>query len=833
MSTPTVAGLVAALNQVPLLEPGQLEELNRDLARRFPEPVELCRELVRRGWVTRYQLEQLFHGRGAQLVLGQYVLLDLLGAGGMGQVFKARHRRLDRIDALKVIRPECLAQPEALRRFLREARAAARLSHPNIVSVYDADEAGGTHFLALEYVEGTDLARLVREGKPLPIALACEYVRQASLGLQHAHEKGLVHRDIKPANLLLTADGKTVKILDLGLARLHDFDENRHSGSELTRTGTVMGTPDYMAPEQALDSHQVDIRADVYSLGCTLYFLLSGRPPFAQGSLTQKLLWHQQRDPEPLENLRPDLPAALAEVVRRLLAKKPEDRYATPLEVAHALEPFTRSEADFSFSGSAATIDHVPAQPVDRMDFSFAQSGVIAGFSPTEASLTENTVDIPRAPAGERTSLHAPPAPSPATWEGRTAVEPPPVELEPVEVVPTAKKPRGPEDADTVKARATGRKRKRRDLAEEEEEEEEAGGINWYTVVGVIGFLITAVILSWPYLRSLFGSAASDPAGQVGPRNPAPSGHHVGEVRVFRDHKDMVFGVAFSPDGKRAASASRDQSVRIWDLQDERKNAVLDNLPGAMLTVGWAGPERVVAGGTNSTLRIWDLGAGELPPRQKLHNGAIMSLAVAPDGRHVLSGGGTKTSLDFDVRWWELDTGTVIHTLKGHTAPVMRLAIAPDGKQAASCDQGGTLIRWDLETGKEEKGVPAVKEDRGPPPVNVRPTCVTWSGPNPDRLLVGYDDGVLRLWDLGTLADIGHFAGHEKDVLCVAVSADNKYALSGGGDKTVRLWDVATRTELRCFREHTDMVTGVAFSPDGKRAISCSQDNTVRLWQLP
>jgi serine/threonine protein kinase len=273
-----------------------------------------------------------------------YEILEELGRGGMGHVFKARELRLNRSVALKIIRKDRLAQPGAVRRFHREARASARLSHPNIVTLYRADHSQNMHYLAMEYVEGTDLARLVRDKGPFPIAAACDYVRQACLGLQHAHERGLVHRDIKPPNLMLTPQG-VVKILDLGLARLVRLSPDDGSSEDLTGLGALMGTPDYLAPEQASDAQKADIRADLYSLGCTLYFLLTGKPPFSGGSFADKVVKHAVEQATPLGSLRAGLPAGLKHVVERLLAKRPDDRFQTPAEVATALEPFTQPEA--------------------------------------------------------------------------------------------------------------------------------------------------------------------------------------------------------------------------------------------------------------------------------------------------------------------------------------------------------------------------------------------------------------------------------------------------------------------------------------------------------
>jgi|SRR5579884_47261 len=275
-----------------------------------------------------------------ELDIAGYEVLNWLGEGGMGQVYKARHLRLDRLVALKVIHANRLADAEVLRRFQREARAAARLAHPHVVSIYDAGEAGGKHFLAMEYVEGTDLDRMVRAQGPLPIAQACDFVRQAALGLQHAHERGLVHRDIKPSNLLVTSEGCVVKLLDLGLARLGPSGGSEEQISRLTRTGQVMGTPAFLAPEQAVDSARADIRSDIYSLGCTLYFLLTARLPFSGSSVVDILLKHQQETARPLADHRKDIPPGLQEVVSKMMAKRPDDRYQTPAEVVWALGPF-------------------------------------------------------------------------------------------------------------------------------------------------------------------------------------------------------------------------------------------------------------------------------------------------------------------------------------------------------------------------------------------------------------------------------------------------------------------------------------------------------------
>jgi serine/threonine-protein kinase len=370
----TASELLAALGHYHLIESAPLEDLTRRLEGRTIEPRVLAQQLIGQGWLTPFQANYLLQGRGHELLLGSYVLLERLGEGGMGAVYKARHVTLDRTVALKLIRKERLDNAVAVRRFRREIRAAAQVEHPHIVRAFDADEVDGRHLLVMEYVEGIDLAQLVKKQGPLPVRAACDYVRQAALGLQHAFEKGLIHRDIKPHNLLLQtsrhrpgAEGAlpdgggsqlgTVKILDLGLARLLDPPAAEGSSSSLTQQGMVMGSLDYLSPEQAQDAHTADIRSDLYSLGCTFYYLLAARVPFPGVDATAKLLKHRQDEPEPVEQVRPEVPPAVAAVVRRLMAKKPGDRYATPVEAALAIAAAAEDRT------RAALIESAPVQP--------------------------------------------------------------------------------------------------------------------------------------------------------------------------------------------------------------------------------------------------------------------------------------------------------------------------------------------------------------------------------------------------------------------------------------------------------------------------------------
>ncbi len=289
----------------------------------------------------------------------RYRILRKLGQGGMGAVYQAEHRLMKRTVAVKVIAPALVDSPDAVERFQREVQAAARLEHPNIVRAYDADRAGTAMLLAMEFVPGRTLADVVAAKGPLPVAYACQCIRQAAHGLQHAADRGMVHRDIKPHNLMLSEKG-VVKILDFGLAKLAS---ERASRPGLTGQGMVMGTPEYMAPEQARDTAAADVRADIYALGCTLFHLLTGRPPFRGATAIDVLTKHLMDPPPAVTELRPDVPAELAALVSRMLAKEPAERPQTPREVAEALAPFTKA------APKAVTLPRIPAPPVDRDPF--------------------------------------------------------------------------------------------------------------------------------------------------------------------------------------------------------------------------------------------------------------------------------------------------------------------------------------------------------------------------------------------------------------------------------------------------------------------------------
>jgi serine/threonine protein kinase len=330
----TAEEFLQLLSRSGLVAPQLLEGFLRN-AQPLPDTAAgLANTLVAQGLLTRFQAGQLLAGKWRGFFLGKYRVLEPIPGGSMGRVLLAEHTVLGRRVALKVLPVKAEPDMAALLRFHREGRAVASLDHPNIVRAYDMDCEGALVYLAMEYIEGESLAALVNRLGPLPVELAAECVRQAALGLQHAHDAGWVHRDIKPANLLLTPAG-VVKILDLGLVR-----SMLDTGDHLTKTHEakhILGTLDYLSPEQVRQSSEVDGRSDIYSLGATFFFLLTGQPPFRKGMVAQKLFCHLIEDAEPVGNLRPDVPQEVEAVVQRMLAKDPAQRYQVASEVAEAL----------------------------------------------------------------------------------------------------------------------------------------------------------------------------------------------------------------------------------------------------------------------------------------------------------------------------------------------------------------------------------------------------------------------------------------------------------------------------------------------------------------
>ena len=401
--------------------------------------------------LTLWQAQQLLAGRSSGYKVDRYVLLDLIGQGGMGRVYLARDTRLNRRVALKILSPERVSNPRAIARFQREARVGAQLQHENLVRIYDFGESNGRYFLVMEYIEGKTIGTLISELGKIPPATAVRLARQVALGLEHAHLKGLIHRDVNPYNVLVTRDG-TAKLADLGLAI--DLSEEDH----VTREGATVGTFDYVAPEQARHSHSADIRSDIYSLGCTIYHMCMGQVPFPSPSLPEKLFAHQALEPTPLDQALPGFPEGLAAVVHRMMRKSPDERYATPMQVVKALEPYAEEPSSIAYreggpplvqtpepklspalppsgQGKAAVVSHHGAEPIPALVKTVA---VLDGSETTPLAATEtgSGANADEASASSRSPVgdHEPSdpdfplfvdlGPEPSLSEGRSRAKP-------------------------------------------------------------------------------------------------------------------------------------------------------------------------------------------------------------------------------------------------------------------------------------------------------------------------------------------------------------------------------------------------------------------------
>ena len=553
--------------------------------------------------------------------------------------------------ALKVIRTERQANPEVIRRFRREAQAAARLAHPNIVAVYAFDQDGETHFLAMEYVPGITLQHLVERSGPLTVALACDVIRQTALGLQHASDQGLVHRDIKPSNLMIVLGpgGKVparplVKLVDMGVARLYQLrDLHEESLTTLTRDGVVIGTPDYIAPEQLEDPHGADIRADLYSLGCTYYFLLSGQVPFPGGNLIQKLDRQRWQTPPSVDQLQLQIPAALAALVRRLMAKNPDDRYQTPAELLAALDQLTRT-------GELPTGHQVaPLRPL-RSDP--GNQGPIRGLACSPAANryfsagTDRTVRVWDLATGKQ--LHS--------WG-------------PV-----------PNDIACLVADTKG------------EQVLTAQGVGIRIWEASTGREVRRLLGHSDAIRDLALSADGKLVLSGGDDRIArlwdlTTGR---ELERLTGHKGRLTSVALSPDNRLAATADRDQIIRIWDLGSGRELRTCTGPRGAILSVTFTPDGRhLLSGHFDTTLRLWEVSTGRELRRFNGHKQMVAAVAVTPTGQ-LLSAGADKA-----VRYWDAESGAELGQGLGHTGPITCLTVLPDGK-ALSGSQDETIRLWQL-----------------------------------------------------------------------------------------------------------------------------------------
>jgi serine/threonine protein kinase len=370
----------------------------------------LASRLVGRGALTNWQSEKLLNGVSSGFFLGKYKLQRLIASGSMSSVYEAEHILLRKRFALKVLPKALVGEASFLERFYREARAVVRLDHTNIIRGFDVGQEGDYHFFVMEFLEGSSFQDLVEKSGPVSPSAAAGMIRQAAIGLDHAHQAGMIHRDIKPANLLLSHDG-VVKVLDLGLVRSLPQETDGEAGLTRIHDERMLGTVDYLSPEQAIDSHNVDIRSDIYSLGCTFYFLLSGDPPFAKGTLTERLLAHQTRSAIPITVIRPDVPASLGRILSKMLEKRPDARFQAPAEVALALEEWLKSQAEPKPNDSSEVSLAMPWFASNQRDLSLVMEA--PATAPARIAASESKATAPGRPRSSSVVRKALPGPRP------------------------------------------------------------------------------------------------------------------------------------------------------------------------------------------------------------------------------------------------------------------------------------------------------------------------------------------------------------------------------------------------------------------------------------
>jgi WD40 repeat protein len=815
----------------------------------------------------------------------RYRVEKLLGTGGMGAVYRAYHRVMERPVALKVINPGLLTRPAVVERFTREVKAAARLSHPNIVTAFDAEQAGGMHFLVMEFVEGTDLGRLVRESGALPVDRACDYVRQAALGLQHAFELGMVHRDLKPHNLMLTPEGR-VKILDFGLAR---FASEAAAAPELTGTGMVLGTVDYIAPEQAESAHQADIRSDIYSLGCTLYHLLAGQPPFPTGTAIQKVMAHVQKQPQPLTELRHDLPEQLMLVLERMMTKNPKDRCQTPAEVAIALEPFA----------VGTDVGRVP-----RHRHPAGTTGpdrTLLLRKPAKSVRSRRLVAIATAILFLVAGLLGVAVYRIATDTGELVIT---CESDDVKVVIT----RGGKLVDVIDTKTD--KQIRLTLRSGEYELELKGApeglkLNIKKATLTRGETVLATI-SREDKMPLAGLVAWWRA-DGNAKDSAGTNH--GTLKGGVTYAPGVKGQAFDFNGidgqvnmGNAPSlhlSSGDFSVSAWvkfrSLKRPHGNRRGDSQPGDMAIVdkmspvgtggedGWAlfkqddnhfwfglgaGPDingltpaspTTIRSSTSVVPGIWyhvvavktaahfslyvngveevskrlpafkdtntadlQLGAGDISPLNGLIDEvSVYSRALRPAEVKAFWSAQAPAAKAAAEKVGE------VRRFEGHTGDAHYVRYSRDGRYAVSCsgwpNGDGTVRVWEIATGKQIH-----KFDSPAGPV----LCAAFSADG-GRILYGTNlNGGIVLIDVATGKEVQRFLGCGGGVYTVTFSRDGRRVLAASAEGGARVWDADTGKELCKFEGHRDRVMGAVFSPDGKRAVSGAMDDSIYLWDV-